>query len=85
MDTQIAVFTNLSAVEEGVDANELLQAQGAIFRRLTDHTLQRAIINLDGTHLHQIHLNQGNLLMSTYMPISPFKGTMQCCLYGTHM
>ncbi len=50
VDMKIAVFTNLAAAEEGVDAAELLQAQGAIFRRLTDPTQQRAIINLDGAH-----------------------------------
>lgn len=52
VDLNIAVFTNLAtdAAEEG-DFEELLEAQGAIFRRLTDPTTQRAIINLDGTTL----------------------------------
>ena len=49
VDLNIAVFTNLAtdAGEDG-DFEELLEAQGAIFRRLTDPTTQRAIINLDG-------------------------------------
>ncbi len=49
VDLNIAVFTNLAtdAAEEG-EFEELLEAQGAIFRRLTNPTTQRAIINLDG-------------------------------------
>ena len=49
VDLNIAVFTNLAtdAAEDG-EFEELLEAQGAIFRRLTDPTQQRAIINLDG-------------------------------------
>ena len=64
VDLKIAVFTNLAtdAAEEG-EFDELLEAQGAIFRRLTDPTTQRAIINLDGAFrlmmcwIHDVYLH----------------------------
>ena len=50
MDVNIAVFTNLAAdaAEAGGEQDALLAAKGALFRRLSDPNLQRAIINIDG-------------------------------------
>jgi UDP-N-acetylmuramyl tripeptide synthase len=53
VDVDIAVFTNLASdpAEARGDPDELLAAKGALFRRLTDPSRQRAIINLDGAAL----------------------------------
>ena len=50
VDVNIAVFTNLAtdAAEAGGEQDALLAAKGALFRRLSDPNLQRAIINIDG-------------------------------------
>lgn len=50
MDVDIAVFTNLASdpAEAGGTPEQLLAAWGAVFRRLTNPSRQRAIINLDG-------------------------------------
>lgn len=83
VDLNIAVFTNLAtdAAEEG-DYEEILEAQGAIFRRLTDPTRQRAIINLDGMlpgwrmsflhrHLHPVP-SMDSLLTTLSLCMCPF-------------
>ena len=53
VDVNIAVFTNLAAdaAEAGGEQDALLAAKGALFRRLSDPNLQRAIINIDGASL----------------------------------
>ncbi|CAL8464844.1 g4379 [Coccomyxa elongata] len=67
VDLNIAVFTNLAtdAAEEG-EFEELLEAQGAIFRRLTNPTTQRAIINLDDPYADDIRAFAAQVPVVTY-------------------